>query len=67
LQVTVHGVPIKPALALGSWAAFLPVHGEVTVMGDVGTLDAESDDAAGEHIHDHQHPVSAQEDRFVAE
>jgi hypothetical protein len=46
LQVTVHGVPIKPALALGGWTAFLPMHGEVMVMGDVGTLDAETDDAA---------------------
>ena len=33
---------------------------------DPGTRDAEADDAASEHIHDYQHPVTAQEDRFTA-
>jgi len=28
---------------------------------------AETDDAAGEHIHDQHHPMAAQEDRFAAE
>ena len=32
-----------------------------------GTLDAEADDAAGEDIDDHQHPMTVQEDRFAAE
>ena len=34
---------------------------------DVFTLDAKTDDAAGEDVHDEQHPVTAQEDRFAAE
>jgi len=35
LEVTVDGVAIKPALALGSWLAFKPVGNEVMVMGDL--------------------------------
>ncbi len=33
---------------------------------DVCLLDAESDDATGEHIHHQQHPVTAKQDRFTA-
>lgn len=35
LNVTLDGVPIKPALALGSWAAFQPMGDDVMVMGDL--------------------------------
>ncbi|WP_370439346.1 DUF1259 domain-containing protein [Microvirga sp. TS319] len=35
LNVTLDGVAIKPALALGSWLAFKPMGNEVTVMGDL--------------------------------
>ena len=35
LKVTLDGVAIKPAVALGSWAAFLPMGDEVVVMGDL--------------------------------
>ncbi|MEZ0167899.1 DUF1259 domain-containing protein [Microvirga sp. TS319] len=35
LNVTLDGVEIKPALALGSWLAFKPMGNEVTVMGDL--------------------------------
>jgi hypothetical protein len=35
LKVTLDGVVIKPALALGSWAAFQPMGDEVMVMGDL--------------------------------
>jgi hypothetical protein len=35
LEVTLDGVAIKPALALGSWLAFKPVGNEVMVMGDL--------------------------------
>jgi hypothetical protein len=35
LNVTLDGVAIKPALALGSWAAFQPMGDEVMVMGDL--------------------------------
>lgn len=42
LQVTVDGVPIRPALALGSWAAFKRVGGGHTmVMGDLVLLESE--------------------------
>src|SRR6266403_6382065 len=41
LQVTLDGVAIKPALALGGWVAFAPVHGEAMVMGDLVLLDTE--------------------------
>src|SRR3977135_1529523 len=40
-QVTVAGVPIRPSLALGGWAAFKPAHGGVMVMGDLVLLDTE--------------------------
>jgi hypothetical protein len=41
LKVTLDGVAIKPALALGGWIAFAPVHGEAMVMGDLVLLDTE--------------------------
>src|SRR6202163_1514102 len=41
LQVTVDGVAIRPTLALGGWAAFLPMHGEAMVMGDLVLLETE--------------------------
>jgi len=41
LQVTLDGVAIRPALALGGWAAFKPMHGGAIVMGDLVLLDTE--------------------------
>jgi Domain of Unknown Function (DUF1259) len=41
LSVTLDGVAIKPALALGGWVAFKSVHGEVMAMGDLVVLDGE--------------------------
>jgi uncharacterized protein DUF1259 len=41
LTVTLDGVTIKPALALGGWVAFKPMHGEAMVMGDVVLLETE--------------------------
>src|SRR5436305_5123035 len=41
LHVTLDGVAIKPALALGGWVAFAPAHGEAMVMGDLVLLDPE--------------------------
>src|SRR3954451_21853273 len=41
LQVTLDGVTIKPALALGGWTAFKPMHGETMVMGDIVLLETE--------------------------
>jgi hypothetical protein len=39
--VTLDGVTIKPALALGGWVAFKPMHGEVMAMGDLVLLETE--------------------------
>jgi hypothetical protein len=45
LNVTVDGVAIRPALALGSWAAFKRVgNGHTMVMGDLVLLDREVND-----------------------
>src|ERR1700694_4673612 len=41
LQVTVDGVAIKAPLALGGWAAFIPMRGEAMVMGDLVLLETE--------------------------
>ena len=41
LSVTLDGVTIKPALALGGWIAFKPAHGGAMVMGDLVLLDSE--------------------------
>jgi hypothetical protein len=41
LQVTLEGVAIKPALALGGWVAFKPMPGGVMVMGDLVLLESE--------------------------
>jgi hypothetical protein len=41
LGVTLDGVTIKPALALGGWVAFVPAHGGAMVMGDLVLLETE--------------------------
>ena len=41
LKVTLEGVAIKPAFALGGWVAFAPMHGEAMLMGDLVLLEAE--------------------------
>src|SRR5207247_5411179 len=41
LQVSVDGVPIRPALARGGWAAFMPMRAEAMVMGDLVLLETE--------------------------
>jgi hypothetical protein len=41
LDVTIDGVTIKPALALGGWVAFKPMHGQTMVMGDLVLLQTE--------------------------
>jgi hypothetical protein len=41
LTVTLDGVAIKPALALGGWVAFKPMSGGAMVMGDLVLLDSE--------------------------
>src|SRR6202171_6792687 len=39
--VTLDGVNIKPALALGGWIAFKPAHGGAMAMGDLVLLETE--------------------------
>src|SRR4029077_1268660 len=41
LNVTLDGVAIKPALALGGWGAFKPMGRDVMVMGDLVLLETE--------------------------
>src|SRR6476620_3508525 len=41
LQVTLDGVAIKPALALGGWVAFEPVKDGTMLMGDIVLTDNE--------------------------
>src|ERR671929_3872 len=41
LNVTLDGVTIKPALALGGWIAFKPMHGGAMIMGDLVLLETE--------------------------
>ncbi|HET7885082.1 MAG TPA: DUF1259 domain-containing protein [Bradyrhizobium sp.] len=41
LSVTLDGVTIKPAFALGGWIAFKPAHGGVMAMGDLVLLESE--------------------------
>ncbi len=41
LHVILDGVTIKPALALGGWVAFAPMHDEAMVMGDLVLLETE--------------------------
>ncbi len=41
LTVTLDGVTVKPAFALGGWVAFKPAHGGAMVMGDLVLLETE--------------------------
>ena len=41
LNVTLDGATIRPALALGGWTAFKPMHGGVMIMGDLVLLESE--------------------------
>jgi hypothetical protein len=41
LTVTLEGVTIKPAFALGGWIAFKPAHGGAMAMGDLVLLETE--------------------------
>src|SRR5882757_6880796 len=41
LHVTLDGIQIKPALALGGWIAFAPIHDQAMVMGDLVLLETE--------------------------
>src|SRR5437667_11739227 len=41
LSVTLDGVTIKPALALGGWVAFVPAREGAMIMGDLVLLETE--------------------------
>ena len=51
LTVTLDGVTIKPALALGGWVAFKPAHGGAMAMGDLVLLDSEIEPVMTALIH----------------
>lgn len=48
LQVTVGAVPVEPALALGSWAAFKKTGADAVTMGDLVLLESELEPVIGE-------------------
>src|ERR1700736_3697497 len=52
LTVTLDGVTIKPALALGGWVAFKPMHGDTMVMGDLVLLETEINPVMAKMIED---------------
>lgn len=58
LKVTVDGVAIKPALALGSWLAFQPAGDGAMVMGDLVLTDTEISPVM-KHLVDHGFEISA--------
>src|SRR5215467_13845223 len=71
LSVTLDGVTIKPALALGGWVAFKPAHGGVMVMGDLVLLDSEISPVMAKMIADgleitavHNHLLRANPETF---
>jgi len=47
LHVSVHGIAIKPGLALGSWAAFTGTDADAMVMGDLVLLEDEINPVMG--------------------
>ena len=51
LQVTVDGVAIKPAFALGGWIAVKPGHGGAMAMGDLVLLETEINPVMTAMIH----------------
>jgi len=50
LHVALDGVTIRPAFALGGWAAFKPAHGGAMIMGDLVLLDTEINAVMGKLI-----------------
>src|SRR5262249_57709207 len=50
LSVTLDGVTIKPALALGGWVAFNPIHGGAMIMGALVLLESEINPGSGKMI-----------------
>jgi hypothetical protein len=71
LSVTLDGVTIKPALALGGWVAFKPAHGGAMVMGDLVLLDSEINPVMAKMIADgleitavHNHLLRANPETF---
>jgi hypothetical protein len=57
LNVTLDGVTIKPALALGGWVAFKPMHGGAMVMGDLVLLETEINPVMAKMIENGLEPV----------
>jgi len=71
LSVTLDGVSIKPALALGGWVAFKPAEGGVMIMGDLVFLESEVNPVMAKMIADgleitavHNHLLRANPETF---
>src|SRR6201986_2489784 len=71
LSVTLDGVTIKPALALGGWVPFKPMQGGTMIMGDLVLLETESNPVMTRMIPDglgvpavHNHLLRASPETF---
>jgi hypothetical protein len=66
LQVSVHGLAIKPGLALGSWAAFTGTDADAMVMGDLVLLEDEINPVM-EKLHSSGIEISAVHNHLIDE
>jgi Domain of Unknown Function (DUF1259) len=66
LQVSVHGLAIRPGLALGSWAAFTGTDDNAMVMGDLVLLQGELNPVM-EKLHSANFEISAVHNHLIDE
>jgi hypothetical protein len=66
LHVSVHGLAIKPGLALGSWAAFMGTDDHAMVMGDLVLLEDELNPVM-EKLHSAGFEISAVHNHLIEE
>jgi hypothetical protein len=66
LHVSVHGLPINPGLALGSWAAFTGTDDQAMVMGDLVLLESELNPVM-EKLHSTGFEISAVHNHLIEE
>src|SRR3982074_142597 len=66
LHVSIHGLAVKPGLALGSWAAFLGMDDNAMVMGDLVLLEDEVNPVI-EKLHSADFEISAVHNHLIDE
>jgi Domain of Unknown Function (DUF1259) len=66
LHVSVHGLAIKPGLALGSWAAFTGTDSDAMIMGDLVLLEDEINPVM-EELHSRGIEISAVHNHLIDE